>query len=391
VIRIVHSVPVWLRQTQTWIYTQLRYLPRERIENHVVCESVINLEQFPVEHLHDFRTESKVRRLLDRGLRRIGLRHHLGYLARTARRLRAPIIHSHFADIAWTNMRAARSARAKHVATAYGYDISSMPRQADWGKRLEDLFRSLDLLLCEGPYMAKRAVGLGCPPGIVRVHHLGVPLNDLPFEPRVLKPGERLRVLIAATFTEKKGIPFALEALARLRDRLDFEITVIGDAQGHPENQVEKQRILDVLSRTGLRNRVKLLGYQSHSKMIMEGYRHHLFLSPSVTAADGTTEGGAPVSLIEMAATGMPVISSRHCDIPNVIRDRETGWLADERDVPGLAACIEEMVLHPERWRPFLEAGRRHIETEFDARRQGARLVTLYESLLGKETAPDGL
>ena len=33
--------------------------------------------------------------------------------------------------------------------------------------------------------------------------------------------------------------------------------------------------------------------------------RCHLFLSPSVTAADGDTEGGAPVGLIEASATDL--------------------------------------------------------------------------------------
>ncbi len=52
--------------------------------------------------------------------------------------------------------------------------------------------------------------------------------------------------------------------------------------------------------------------------------RHHLFLSPSVTAPDGDSEGGAPVSIIEAAATGMPVVSTTHCDIPQAVDDGVT-------------------------------------------------------------------
>jgi hypothetical protein len=36
-IRVVHSSPVWLAQTQTWVDTQVRFVPAGRVENHVVC------------------------------------------------------------------------------------------------------------------------------------------------------------------------------------------------------------------------------------------------------------------------------------------------------------------------------------------------------------------
>ncbi len=70
------------------------------------------------------------------------------------------------------------------------------------------------------------------------------------------------------------------------------------------------------------------MGYQPHSTLFAEAYRHHIFLSPSVTASTGDTEGGAPVSLIEMAATGMLIVSTTHCDIPEVIKHGVTGLLA---------------------------------------------------------------
>jgi colanic acid/amylovoran biosynthesis glycosyltransferase len=113
-----------------------------------------------------------------------------------------------------------------------------------------------------------------------------------------------------------------------------------------------------------------------------EAYRHHIFLSPSVTASDGDTEGGAPVSLIDMAASGMPIVSSRHCDIPEVILDGVSGLLADERDVDGLVAHLRWLIEHPDEWRPMLDAGRRRMEKEYHAKVQGERLAEVYASLL---------
>ena len=376
---VVHSTPVWLRQTQTWIHTQVGCTPSNRIESHVVCERVINLDQFPVQHLHRFAEAPTLERLYDRSLRKFGLRRHLGYLARVARQVGAGVIHSHFGDVGWADSGAAAAADTRHVVTFYGYDMSFLPRQPRWRERFEELFGNVDLVLCEGPHMARCIVEIGCPEHKIRVHHLGVRLDRLQFRPRQWRAGERLRVLIAATFTEKKGIPYALEALGQLRGHADLDITIIGDAQENDESRAEKARILAAVDKHGLSRQVRMLGYQPHASMIGEAYQHHLFLAPSVTSRDGGTEGGAPVSLIEMAATGMFVVSCRHCDIPEVILDGRTGFLAAERDVDGLVDCLLRAVRQPHSWGEFLNRGRAHVESEFNAVVQGARLADIYE------------
>ena len=135
-----------------------------------------------------------------------------------------------------------------------------------------------------------------------------------------------------------------------------------------------------------LQSRVRLLGYQPYSVFFEEAYRHHLFLSPSVSAGDGDTEGGAPLGLIEMAATGMPVLSTTHCDIPSVVHHGVTGYLAAERDVEGLIAGLQWWTAGTQRWPSILEAGRRHIEHDYDAQKQGERLAQIYEKLLLKQS-----
>jgi len=383
-IRVVHSTPIWLPQTQTWLYTQVSCVPPERVENHVVCQEVENLDQFPIRHLHNFALASNLERSWDRRLMRYGVRRHLGFLARVARRVGAAVIHSHFGDKAWANLGAAKAAGARHVVTFYGYDMSSFPRQALWRERFLELFDTVDLVLCEGPHMARGVVALGCPEEKVRVQHLGIRLDQLPFQPRRWHPGGKLRVLIAATFTEKKGIPYALAALGRLQHEVDLEITVIGDArQEVAESRSEKETILAVIEAQGLADKVRLLGYQSHATLLKEAYDHHVFLSPSLTAKDGGTEGGAPVSIIEMAASGMFIVSSRHCDIPEVIQDGNTGFLANERDVDGLYDCLLRAIREPDKWPRMLACGRKHIETEFNAVIQGLRLAQHYESAIG--------
>ena len=375
---VIHSFPVWLPQTQTWLYNQVRFLPAD-VACHVVCGRTENLGQFGMANIHALREHSVPRYYWDKGLVKLGLRSHSGYLLERIRTLSADLVHSHFGNIAWRDMHACAKAGTAQIATFYGRDVNFLP-QSDrrWRERYRELFASVDRVLCEGPHMAASVVSLGCPEEKVRVHHLGVSLDDLPFKPRSWDGQGPIRVLIAGSFREKKGIPFALEALGRLQGRAELELTIIGDADRSASSQEEKRRILETIETSGLGQRVRLLGYQPHAVFLKEAYAHHLFLAPSITASDGDTEGGAPVSVIEMAATGMPVIGSRHCDIPGIIEHGVTGMLAEERDVDGLVACLERLLDEPQIWPDMVMKARQHVEQEFDAVLQGQRLARIY-------------
>ena len=101
----------------------------------------------------------------------------------------------------------------------------------------------------------------------------------------------------------------------------------------------------------------------------------------SLTASDGDTEGGAPVTLVEMAATGMPIVSTVHCDIPSVIIHSRTGLLAEERDVNGLLQHLRWYVNHTELWDEMVRAGRQHVEAEYNVVKQADQLGGIYVSL----------
>jgi colanic acid/amylovoran biosynthesis glycosyltransferase len=378
----VHYSPVWLGATETWLHTQFVHLPPE-VESHVVCLDTANLDQFQVPRLHVLRERSPLRFLWEKGLWKLRLRNHLNFLVEQARRYDAKVLHSHFGHVGWWNLGSARRANLRHVVTFYGHDVTRIPQEIPrWRRRYTRLFREAALILCEGPHMARSIVGLGCPEEKVRVHHLGIDIGRFPFRPRFWTGDGPLRVLIAASFREKKGIPYAIRALGILSRHVDLEVTVIGDAGREPRNREEKKHILAAVSDAGPSSRVRLLGYQPYTSMIEEAYNHHIFLSPSVTAADGDTEGGAPISIIEMAASGMPVVSTTHCDIPEVVGSAGAPLLADERDVEGLLSRLMWLVDHRSEWERILEPIRTRVQTEYSAAEQGKKLGRIYAEVV---------
>lgn len=383
---VIQNYLTWLNLTENWIYTQVKYLPPS-VERHIVCKLAKNLDHFQLPNIHILRKKPawEYISVMLRGLfvLRQNFRRHSAHIIHVAKKKNASIVHSHFGYQGWRYMDVIKQAGLKHIVTFYGVDISRMPKENPvWINRYADMFSKVDAVLCEGPHMAGCAVNMGCPESKVKVHHLGIILDDIPFVPRQWAPETAFRVLIAASFREKKGIPYALEALGQIQNSVDLEITIIGDAGDSFEGKQEKEKIKAVIKKHRITKKVRFSGYQPLAKMREEAYRHHVFLSPSVTCSNGDTEGGAPVGIIEMAASGMPVISTKHCDIPEVIQDGIGGLLAEERDVEGLIRHLRWLIDNPGKWEAMTMAARKHIETEYNGKEQGNRLAEIYRDVV---------
>ena len=385
-LRVLHSHPTWLPQTQPWLYNLVRHLPEAAVESHIVVERTENLEQFSIPRLHALSDLRYWRFWTERVPQRFRTRPPSRFLVALGGRLGAELVHSHFGNIGWQDLPAVRQLQVPHVVSFYGFEIGRLPkRQPVWRERYRQMFATVDLVTCQGPYMAQSIVDLGCPREKIRILRLGIETERIACRPRRWEAGTPLRVLIAAGFVAKKGIPSALLALAQVKNDVPLEVTIIGDARsGDRQSQIEKQRILEAIAAGGLEDRVRLLGFQPHQRMMEEAYRNHIFLSPSLTAADGDTEGGTVLAIIDMIATGMPVVSTRHCDIPTTIEHGRTGFLAEEGDIDGIARGLRWLIRHPDRWDALTEAARGHIDREFNAAIQGGKLAHLYAELLSR-------
>lgn len=382
IIEVVHSMRTWLPKTQTWLYNQVNFLPTE-IKNYIICEKTENLDQFNQPNIRIFPQKPFYLKYLEKKIRLLNIINRNKILCRLVKETQAKIIHSHFGSIGWENIWAARHLKLKHIVTFYGYDVNRLPTVDNrWKKRYKNLFKHVDLILCEGHFMAESINRLGCPEKKLCVHHLGVDIKKIKFIPRVWRPHESLRILIAGSFFEKKGIPFALEAIGQIQNEIDIDMTIIGDAQHNKqESLMEKKKILSIIDKYKLNSKTRLLGYMPHSSFIEEAYKHHVFLSPSITASDGDSEGGAPVSLIEMAASGIPIISTKHCDIPEIIQTGETGFLAEEKNIENIVQHFKWLIANHDNWANILRKGRQKMEREYNATIQGKRLANIYRGL----------
>ncbi|KFD21682.1 colanic acid biosynthesis glycosyltransferase [Yokenella regensburgei ATCC 49455] len=106
-----------------------------------------------------------------------------------------------------------------------------------------------------------------------------------------------------------------------------------------------------------------------------------VFLLPSITGADGDMEG-IPVALMEAMAVGIPVVSTLHSGIPELIDANQSGWLVPENDATALAERLCTFChMDTQTLRPVVQRAREKVETEFNQQRINQQLASLLGTL----------
>lgn len=284
------------------------------------------------------------------------------------------VLHAQFGNLGPAARRlVAHGATAAKLVTSFrGADVTThLPRDP---RRFDDLFRHGDLFLPVSRAFRDRLVAAGAPADRTVVHHSGVDLRLFPFAPRTAPTG-RPTALFVGRLTEKKGLGYALDALAQLPARgVDAALDVIGE--GPLRGEIEQQ-----VARLGLTDRVRLLGARPHGEVAAAMRAAQALVAPSVVAASGDQEG-IPNVVKEAMATGLPVVSTVHGGVPELVDDGVSGYLVAERDADALADRLADLLGRPDRWAAFGRAARRTIEAEFDSERLNDELVALYRGIV---------
>ncbi len=306
-----------------------------------------------------------------------GLSSRLAWLYAGAHFLRRDpydVIHCQFGQLGLKALRLRDMgvARGRLVVSFRGADLTVYGAAEGYAR----LFREGDLFLPVCDRFKRKLLALGCEARKVRVHLSGISLSKFEYTPRRRDAGEPTRLLTVARLVEKKGVTYGIEAVARLKalgHRVRY--TVVGDGVLRPELERTIQRL-------GLAEEVRLVGGRSHDDVIPMLRDAHILLAPSVTASDGDQEG-MPVVLMEGMAMGLPVVSTLHSGIPELVQDGVSGFLVPERDVEALTDRLACLIDHPERWPGMGRAGRARIEAEYDIRKLNDELLARYRATVG--------
>lgn len=289
------------------------------------------------------------------------------------------IVHCHFGTIGRIGIILKKLGFCKYlVVTFYGYDVSSYVKKH--GKDCYcELFKISDRLLVLSRDMKKRLIELGADEKKVQIHHLGTSPELFKYKERAYDPNRPIRILTVARLSEKKGLEYSIRAVSRLIHEYSLDIHYSVAGEGEMRNDLERL-IVDL--KVG--DNIFLLGAKDQIG-IRELYdQTDIFLLSSVTAENGDQEG-TPTVLTEAICCGIPVVSTYHAGIPDIIIHGESGFLVPERDVDALVEKLEYLIKHPEIWTHMGRNGRKHFDNEFDVNILNRKLEDIYDLLLCSE------
>jgi colanic acid/amylovoran biosynthesis glycosyltransferase len=295
---------------------------------------------------------------------------------------RYDIIHCHFGGngIIGMALRDMDLLEGRLITSFYGYDLSSYLRKAGEGEYAR-LLKHGDLFLPVSEVFRQQLIELGGDPAKVYVHRMGIDCQRFSFRERSPADDGVTRLVSVSRLVEKKGIEYAIRAVARLSQLGRRTVyTVIGEGP-------LRQHLVELVASLGVAGNVRLVGKKTQPQVIAVLDSAHVVVAPSVVAADGDVEG-TPAVLMEAMAMGLPVIATRHSGIPEVVEDGVSGILVPERDVDALAGAIAHMADHPERWAAIGRAGRKKILEQHDIETLNDSLVAHYERLVAQTNKP---
>jgi colanic acid/amylovoran biosynthesis glycosyltransferase len=244
----------------------------------------------------------------------------------------ADAVLAHFGPHGMRWLRAVATAGKPYAVFFHGYDATSWPRQHPDTYRL--LIESGAGFITNGEYLESRLVEAGVPPKRIALCRYGAGTNVAAVtDPPDLTPE---RVLTIARLVDKKGVADSIAAFAAAQDVLRgaWQYEIVGDGPLLPTLQ-------QLAKRLGVEALVRFRGFLSREETIDALRAASVFLLASRTAPDGDTEG-TPVSIIEAATLGIPVIATLHAGIPEILPTEavKAGLLVGEGDVPGLARAL---------------------------------------------------
>jgi glycosyltransferase involved in cell wall biosynthesis len=275
-------------------------------------------------------------------------------------------VHAHFATYpalaAWL---AWRLAGVSYSFTAHAHDI--FIHQAMLARKADDARFVVAISSFHRRFLLERAPGAR-----VEVVHCGVHPERLARPERRPAATGPVRALCVAGLREYKGHAVLLRALAA-EPRLDrLELDLVGDGELRPSLEA-------LVAELGLAGRVRFHGWLAEPEVERRLASADLFVLPSIIAQDGDMEG-LPVALMEALAAGLPTIATRQAGIPELVREGETGWLAEPGDVDDLSRALVEALADPDAAAERGRAGRRLVEQEFDQAVSAHRLAELFRA-----------
>jgi glycosyltransferase involved in cell wall biosynthesis len=266
---------------------------------------------------------------------------------RVASQTRAALVHAHWV-IPGGVVGAAAAGGRPLVISLHGSDVFVAERHTLAGAAARFAFRRAAWVTACSADLRDRAVRLGARPDRLSVIPYGVDTDRFaPSAPLRTETRRRLGIdenvpvaCAVGRLVEKKGFSYLIDAVARLAH--DYPMLRLIIAGGGDLDEALRQRA----RAAGVADRVRFLGTVRHDEIPALLAAADVVVAPSIRDDAGNVDG-LPNTVMEMMASGTPLVVTPAGGIRAVATDGVTARVVPERDPAGLAGAIADLLGHP--------------------------------------------
>ena len=387
-MRILHFCSSFSRLSETFIYDLIAELERQGTDNHVLTFDRIDPDTRPFSKVTVVRKASRLHpaRIIRRVLAGVGVTvaPEAGWslerrrISAALEEIKPDMIHAHFGPAGVHVAPVAQQFGIPLAVSFHGQEVTRLAREEFWQTKYRELWPAAAAISGVSEHICGRLRELGAPADkLFRISN-GVNLETFTYQnPAERFDGRNVECLFVGRLVEKKGpllLVMAFEiAKQRLGAAVNLILHVIGDGPLRPALEV-------YCKQNGLEDSVHIHGPKNHLEVAAMMHRVHIYVQHSVTAADGDQEG-QPVALIEAAASGLPIISTEHSGIPEIVLNEKTGFLVKEMDIERMGERLAFLTSQPTAWEEMGRLGREHVETNMRIDTQASRWLHLYQKV----------
>jgi glycosyltransferase involved in cell wall biosynthesis len=283
------------------------------------------------------------------------------------------LLHAHHGQLGVLLLPFKEETRLPLVTSIRGRDATLANQPVGYLDNMKMLFDQGERFFPVCHYLANRIIDWGCPAEKISVLYGGVDLDQ--FHYRGSHHESSQNILSIGRLVEKKGHHILMQAFQKIRESFpNATLTIIG--KGELEDYLKS-----LATELHLGDSFRLLNHLPKEEVREHLKNADLFCAASLEASNGDVEG-IPNTLKEAMAAGIPVISTYHAGIPELITHNQEGVLVPENNVDELATALEFMLLNRNLWETYTAAARQKIERDFDLKQQLLQQANYYDELL---------
>ena len=240
------------------------------------------------------------------------------------------------------------------VVHFHGYDASINSVIEDCNN-YKDVFNLASKVIVVSNAMKEKIENMGCTKKKIVLAPCGP--NDLFFT--TIPTFSKKQFIAIGRFVEKKAPNLLILAFSKVVDiHPNYVLKMAGDG-------VLLNTCKNLVKHLGIENNVQFLGVINPEEYRSELQNSLAFVQHSITADNGNMEG-TPLAVLEASAAGIPVVSTYHAGIPDVIIHEQTGLLCQEKDVQKMAENIIKLIENKELAMRLGNNGKARIKNKFN-------------------------